>query len=296
MRQRFGLLVVMVAAMLPVQAARAVEPGGNGRTAYLKLGNVMVFDGTFNHPVATDGDWVDRVTWCGHDSLVGRRHNIGIVKIPVDHDSTAGTPFVIYHDPNNALRDPACNAAGTRVAAATGDTIVTIPTDGRAGATPLAFTASGGNAHEPAWSSDDRHVAFEESVSATFSSIEIASTFGRFISGGTAVTSDGPGVRHGPSWWKGKIYYWKEAVAGGGSQGIFSVNEGNPNEFGPYGGTNGSMACQDPAALPDGGGFECVGSDTFIKLFPGPRSFNDTDARKPDVEPRFHDHDHGHGH
>ena len=297
MTQRFALVVAGVAlsAALQVPGAGAVSPGDNGRTAYLKGGDVMVFDGTFNHPVATDGDWQDRVTWCGRDALVGERAGVGIVKIPVDHQSTAGTPFTIYRDPKNTLHDPACNASGTRVAAAVGDTIVTLPTDGRSGPTPLAFTASGGSALEPAWSSDDRLVAFEDAPGNGTSAIEIASSSGRFLAGGTPVTPPSPGLRHGPSWWKHRIYYWKQATAASHSLGIFSVDEGNTNEFGPYGGTAGE-SCTDPAALPDGGGFECVGSDTVIKLFPGPRSLNDTDASKPDVEPVHHEHEHEHGH
>src|SRR5262249_10509857 len=156
-----------------------------------------------------DGTWQDRVTWCGRVALVGERVGVGIVMIPVDRESTAGTPFTIYHDPKNSLRDPACNAAGTRVAAAVGRTVVTIPTDGRSGPTPLALTASGGPALEPAWSSDDRFVAFEDAVGGDYSAIEVASASGRFESGGTAVTPPSLGLRHGPSWWKNKIYYWK---------------------------------------------------------------------------------------
>ena len=295
MIQRFPFVIagVLVAATLHAPGAGAVSPGQNGRTAYLKGGDVMVFDGTFNHPATNAGDWKDRVTWCGRDALVGERTGVGIVEVPVDRHSVAGTEFTIYHDPHNTLRDPACNAAGTRVAVVANNTVVAIPTDGRSGATPLAVTASGGDALEPAWSSDDRLVAFEDAVAPNFSAIEIASTNGHFLSGGTAVTPDGPGLRHGPSWWKDKIYYWKQATPTSHSLGIFSVHERDTNEFGPYGGTAGE-ACTDPAALPDGSGFECVGADTLIKVFPGPRTLNDTDAHKPDVEPLSHEHGHWH--
>jgi|SRR5581483_3295826 len=297
MIQRFPLVVagVALAATLQAPTARAVSPGENGRTAFLKAGDAYVFDGTFSRAVTNDGDWQDRVTWCGHESLVGERAGVGIVEVPVDHKTNAGTEFVIYRDPHNTLRDPACNAAGTRVAAVAGNTVFTVPTDGREGPSPLAITSSGGAALEPAWSSDDRLVAFEDAASPGQSAIEIASTDGRFVSGGRAVTPPSPGLRHGPSWWKHKIYYWKQPSAIVRSQGIFSVDDGNMNEFGPYGGTN-SEACVDPAALPDGDGFECVGADTLIKRFPGPRTLNDTDARKPDVESLHHDHDHGHWH
>ena len=287
-----AIAAVLATATLQTPGARAVSPADNGRTAYLKGGDVMVFDGAFNHRVTNDGDWQDRVTWCGREALVGERAGVGIVTIPVDRKSNAGTPFTIYRDPRNTLRDPACNAAGTRVAAVVGNTVVAVPTDGREGPTPLAVTAGGGAALEPAWSSDDRLVAFEDAAGGDFSAIEIASTSGRFVAGGTAVTPPSSGLRHGPSWWKNRIYYWKQATRSARSQGIFSVREGDTNEFGPYGGTSGDLACTDPAAVPDGSGFECVGSDTIIKVFPGPRSLNDTDALKPDVEPvTYHDRD-----
>src|SRR5438874_2448473 len=81
----------------------------------------------------------------------------------------------------------------------------------------------------------------------------------------TLVTPSSNGVRHGPSWREDKILYWKENAANPpSSQGIFSVKLGDLNEFGPYGGTA-SERCTDPAALPDGDGFLCVGADTFIK-------------------------------
>src|SRR5690349_12013070 len=162
MNQRFPLLVagLALAATLQAPVARAVSPGENGRTAFLKGGDAYVFDGTFSRAVTNDGDWQDRVTWCGHGSLVGERAGKGIVVMPVDRQTTAGTEFVLYHDPTNIMRDPACNAAGTRVAVVAGDTVFTIPTDGREGPTPLARTSSGGSALEPAWSSDDRLVAF----------------------------------------------------------------------------------------------------------------------------------------
>jgi hypothetical protein len=288
-----GIAGLLAIGAVQAPAVRAVSPGDNGRTVYLKAHDVVVFDGTFNHTLTNDHDWQERVTWCGRHALVGERAGIGIVEIHIDSDSTAGTPFTLYHDPQNSLHDPACNATGTRVAAAVGDTVVTIPTSGRFGPTPLAQTASGQLALEPAWSSDDRFVAFEDAIGSNVSAIEVASASGRFISGGTPVTPPRAGLRHGPSWWKNKVYYWKQATHTDPSMGIFSVRVGDTNEVGPYGGTDGSLACRDPAALPEGNGFECVGSDTFIKVFPGPKSLNDTDASKPDVEQTVEHEHHG---
>ncbi len=297
----FAVIAVLVTGVAHSPTAEAARPGDNGRTAYLKQGNVMIFDGTFNHPLTDNGKWQDRVTWCGTTAVVAEEIGVGIVEIPVDRDSNAGTPFVIYSDPGNSLRDPACNGEGTEVAAVMQRTVVTVPTEGDAGLTPVAVTASGASAFEPAWSSDDRSIAFEDAISSTVSVIEVASAKGKFISGGTAVTPASPGLRRGPSWRENKIYYWKQATSPR-SLGIFSVTLGDTNEFGPYGGTGGDLACRDPAALPDGTGFECVGSDTLIKVFPGPTTLNDTDASKPDVERiswshhEHHNSEHGHNH
>ncbi|HKN90674.1 MAG TPA: hypothetical protein VJ622_10355 [Acidimicrobiia bacterium] len=226
-------------------------------------------------------------------AIVGDETGVGIVMIPIDRSSTAGTPFTLYSDPGNAAADPACNASGTAVAFALNNNIFKLPTSGRAGPSLVATTASGGPALEPAWSSDDRAIAFEDAISPGSSDIETAYADGRFIAGGRPVTPHEPGLRHGASWRGDKLYYWKQPDPASPSQGIFSVTLGHPNEVGPYGGTDGSTACRDPAALPDGRGFECVGADTFIKVFPGPKTLNDTDASKPDVEriPEGHDRD-----
>jgi len=281
--------------LLSARSAEAVSPGASGRTVYLKGNDIRIFDGRFNHALTDNGLWQDRVTWCGNSAIVGDETGVGIVVIPIDDHTNAGSPITIYSDPGNAAADPSCNARGTEVAVVVNDTVFKIPTNGRTGLTPVATTASGGPAHEPTWSSDDRAIAFEDAVANGFSQIEIASANGRFLAGGTAVTPTEPGLRHGPSWRDDTIYYWKQTGATVPSLGIFSVRVGHLTEVGPYGGTQ-AFACKDPAALPDGSGFECVGSDTTIKVFPGPSTLNGTDASKPDVERirRHHDeHDHG---
>ncbi len=274
--------------------AEAGSSGTSGRTTYLKGRDIRIFDGRFNHALTDNGRWQDRVTWCGDSAVVGEETGVGIVMIPVDRQSNAGSPLTIYSDPGNTAADPSCNARGTEVAVAVNNTVFKIPTDGRAGMTPVATTASGGPAYEPTWSGDDRAIAFEDAVADDFSQIETASANGRFVAGGTAVTPNEPGLRHGPSWHDNTIYYWKQTATSAPSLGIFSVKGGHPTELGPYGGTQ-AAACRDPAALPDGRGFECVDSDTFIKVFPGPSTLNGTDARKPDVE-RIEWHAEGHDH
>jgi hypothetical protein len=293
-----AVLAALASGIVFPPVAQAVRPGGNGRIAYLKSFtgpdfDVVVFDGRFNHATGSH-DFLDRVTWCGRDTVIAAEKGVGIVAIPVDNVDNLGTVFPIFDDPTNRLSDPACNSAGTRVALAdsAAGTIVTIPASGRTGLTaPVAATALGGSAHEPTWSSDDRYIAYEDRGS-TVSVIEVAPASRRFTGSGTVVTPSTSGLRHGPSWRDDKIYYWKED-ASGASLGIFSVRPGNLNEFGPYGGTA-SEHCVDPAALPDGSGFLCVGADSFIKRFPGPETLINTDSRKPDVERRFHEHHHDH--
>jgi hypothetical protein len=129
--------------------AEAVRSGTSGRTIYLKGGDIRIFDGRFNHALTDNGRWQDRVTWCGDDAVIGEETGVGIVMIPVDRHSNAGTPLTIYSDPGNAAADPACNARGTEVAVVVNDTVFKIPTDGRTGMTPVATTASGGPASEP---------------------------------------------------------------------------------------------------------------------------------------------------
>jgi hypothetical protein len=285
-------------------AAQAVRPGGNGRIAYLKKADppntdydvVVFFEGRFNKRLTDSHDFLDRVTWCDKETLVGVQRGVGIVVLPVDRDSNVGTPYTLYDDKTNTLRDPACDPTGTKVAAADTGTssIVTIPVSGRRGVTsPVAFTALGGTPHQPTWSSSGDHIAYEDDT-GTVSVIEVAEASRHFVGSGTVVTPSTSGLRHGPSWREDKIYYWKEVQPVTNpptSLGIFSVRLGDLNEFGPYGGTS-TERCIDPAALPDGDGFLCVGADTFIKRFPGPRTLINTDARKPDVERRSFEHHH----
>jgi hypothetical protein len=294
---------VLASGLVSSPAAYAVRPGGNGRIAYLKAGppntdyDVVVFDGRFNHRLTDSHDFLDRVTWCDRSTLVGVQRAVGIVVLPIDRGSTVGTPFTIYDDPGNSLRDPACDPSGRKVALADigAGSIVTVPVNGRHGLTsPVATTALGGIPREPSWSSSGDYIAYEDDA-GTVSVIEVAAASRHFIGSGTVVTPSTGGLRHGPSWRENKIYYWKElepVTNPPTSTGIFSVRLGDLNEFGPYGGTA-SEKCIDPAAMPDGDGFLCVGADTFIKRFPGPTTLINTDARKPDVERRSTD-DHHH--
>jgi hypothetical protein len=292
-----AVLAALASGLVLPPAAQAVRPGGNGRIAYLKnMGgpnfDVVIYDGRYSH-ASESHDFLDTVTWCGRDTVVTVRSGVGVVAIPIDDVENLGTPFRLLDDPGHRYSDPACNAAGTRVALADSvvGQIVTIPVSGRTGITaPVANTALGGSAHEPTWSSDDRYIAYEDR-GATESVIEVAPASRRFVGSGTVVTPSIGGIRHGPSWRDDKIYYWKEPSGGGPSLGIFSVRLGNLDEFGPYGGTS-TEHCIDPAALPDGSGFVCVGADSFIKRFPGPVTLVDTDSRQPDVERRSHEHHH----
>jgi hypothetical protein len=290
------VLAVLASGIVLPPAAQAVRPGDNGRVAYLKAPpdadyDVVVFDGRFNHRLTDSHDFLDRVTWCDRQTLVGVQSGVGIVVLPIDRASNVGTPFTIFDDPANNLRDPACDPSGTKVAAADSSTssIVTIPVNGRHGLrSPVARTALGGTPHEPTWSSSGDYIAYEDRTTDV-SVIEVAAASRHFVGSGTVVTPATSGHRRGPSWREEKIYYWKD-LGEAGSQGIFSVRLGDLNEFGPYGGTQ-AERCKDPAALPDGDGFLCVGADQFIKRFPGPRTLIDTDSRKPDVE-RLSDHHH----
>ena len=174
--------------------------------------------------------------------------------------------------------------------------IVTVPVNGRHGVTsPVATTALGGTPRTPTWSSSGDSLAYEDQTT-TATVIEVAAASRHFVGSGTVVTPATSGFRHGPSWREDKIYYWKDAGEvpdPATSVGIFSVRLGDLNEFGPYGGTQ-AEKCVDPAALPDGAGFLCVGADTFIKQFPGPRTLINTDAVKPDVKRRSDEHHHDH--
>jgi|GEM_PF-4694897 len=296
-----AVLAALASGLVLPPAAQAVRPGRNGRVAYLKTFtgpnfDVVIYDGRYNHATESH-DFLDRVTWCGRDTVVTVRAGVGIVAIPIDDVENLGTPFTIFDDPGNRFSDPACNSAGTRVALADsmGGQIVTIPVSGRTGLTaPVASTALGGTLHEPTWSSDDRYIAYEDRVTSG-SVIEVAPVSRRFTGSGTIVTPATAELRHGPSWREDTIYYWKEA-AGGPSLGIFSVRLGDLNEFGPYGGTS-TEHCVDPAALPDGSGFLCVGgSGSFIKRFPGPVTLIGTDSHKPDVERLSEEHHHDEHH
>jgi hypothetical protein len=121
----------------------------------------------------------------------------------------------------------------------------------------------------------------------------VAAASRHFVGSGTVVTPARDEFRYGPSWREDKIYYWKldTRATPPVSRGIFSVSLGDLNEFGPYGGTQ-AERCTDPAALPDGDGFLCVGADNYIKQFPGPRTLINTDAVKPDVERLSEEHHH----
>jgi hypothetical protein len=300
-----AVLAALASAIVYAPNAQAVRPGGNGRIAYLKAFtgpgggfDVVVWDGRYPHSTESH-DFLDRVTWCGSDLVVTVRKGVGIVAMPVDRDENLGTIFPLYDDPTNTLHDPACNAAGTRLAAAdqAANRIVTLPVSGRRGITsPVASTALDGMPSEPTWSSNDEYIAYEDNPGTGVSVIEVAAASRRYVGSGTVVTPSTEGLRHGPSWREDTIYYWKQATPPppanpGPSLGIFSVRLGDINEFGPYGGTS-TEKCTDPAALPDGSGFLCVGADTFIKRFPGPHTLIDTDAVKPDVERQYRDHHH----
>jgi hypothetical protein len=304
-----AVLAALASGVVLPPAAPAVRPGANGRVAYLKAGPpgtdydvVVFFDGRFNKRLTGSHDFLDRVTWCDPQTLVGVQRDVGIVVLPLDPEANLGTPFVLYDDPANNLRDPACDPSGHKVAAADQSTnsIVTIPVSGRRGLTsPVAYTALGGVPREPTWSSSGDNIAYEDDAPGV-SVIEVAAASRHFIGSGTVVTPSTGGFRHGPSWRENKIYYWLEnepRTTPRTSRGIFSVSLGDLNEFGPYGGTQ-AERCVDPAALPDGDGFLCVGADTFIKRFPGPRTLIDTDARKPDVERRteYHHEEHHEAH
>jgi hypothetical protein len=297
-----AVLAALASGMVLPPAAQAVRPGRNGRVAYLKDFttpggpnlDVVVFDGRFNHRLTNSADFLGRVTWCDSETLVAAEKHAGIVLLPIDRNSTVGTPYTIYDDPSNTLQDPACDPFGTKVAAAVPSTksIVTIPVSGRHGLTsPVATTALGGIPMGPAWSSSGDYIAYEDAT-ATASVIEVAAASRHFIGSGTVVTPTTSEFRHGPSWRDDKIYYWKEDTANPGvSRGIFSIRLGDLNEFGPYGGTQ-AEKCTDPAARPDGDGFLCVGSDNYVKVFPGPRTLINTDAVKPDVERLSEEHHH----
>jgi len=337
-----AVLAALASGVVLPPAAQAVRPGRNGRVAYLKAApgggyDVQVFfDHRFNKRLTDSHDFIDRVTWCDHETLVAEEAGVGIVVLPISRESDVGTPYVLYDDPKNNLQDPACDPSGTRVAAAdlSTNSIVTIPVSGRRGLTSaVAKTALGGEPHEPAWSSSGDYIAYEDRL-ADASVIEVAAASRHFVGSGTIVTPQTGELRHGPSWREEKIYYWKETPApppapstepprqdptisstltdSGGmptgrlhtqlpapdpsaSHGIFSIRLGDLNEFGPYGGTQ-AEKCIDPAARPDGDGFLCVGSDTFIKVFPGPRTLINTDARKPDVERLSDEHHDEHHH
>jgi len=308
-----AVLAALASGVVLPPAAQAVRPGRNGRVAYLKAAPagpafdvVVFFDGRFNKRLTDSHDFIDRVTWCDHETLVANELGVGLVVLPISNESDVGTPYTLYDDPTNTLRDPACDPSGTKVAAAdtTTGSIVTIPVSGRRGLTsPVASTALGGVPREPTWSSSGDYIAYvDDATTATgggVSVIEVASASRHFVGSGTVVTPSTAGFRYGPSWREDTIYYWKTTdptAPRPNSVGIFSVKLGNLNEFGPYGGTQ-AEKCTDPAARPDGDGFLCVGSDTFIKVFPGPRTLINTDARKPDVgrfsEEHHHD-DHHH--
>ncbi|HZQ77609.1 MAG TPA: hypothetical protein VFE55_09785 [Acidimicrobiia bacterium] len=304
-----AVLAALASGVVLPPAAQAVRPGRNGRVAYLKdfsttavpRLDVVVFDGRFNHRLTNSGDFLGKVTWCDSETLVAAEAGAGIVVLPIDHESTVGTPYTIYDDPTNTLKDPACDPSGRKVAAAVPGTksIVTIPVNGRHGLTsPVATTALGGIPSDPTWSSSGDYIAYVDNsyddASGTGDSvIEVAAASRHFVGSGTVVTPSTPntGFRFGPSWREDTIYYWKSLNLTGASQGIFSVKLGDLNEFGPYGGTQ-AEKCIDPAARPDGDGFLCVGADTFIKVFPGPRTLINTDARKPDVERLSEEHHH----
>ena len=196
-----------------------MRPGANGRVAYLKAGPpgtdydvVVFFDGRFNKRLTGSHDFLDRVTWCDSQTIVGVQRDVGIVVLPLDPAANLGTPFVLYDDPANNLRDPACDPSGHKVAAADQSTnsIVTIPVSGRRGLTsPVAYTALGGVPREPTWSSSGDNIAYEDDAPGV-SVIEVAAASRHFIGSGTVVTPSTGGFRHGPSWREDKIYYWLE--------------------------------------------------------------------------------------
>jgi len=305
-----AVLAGLASGLVLPPAAQAVRPGRNGRIAYLKSGPpttpptydvVVFFEGRFNKRLTDSHDFIDKVTWCDHETIVGVEQGVGIVVLPISRESDVGTPYVLYDDPTNTLHDPACDPSGTKVAAADTSTgsIATIPVNGRRGVTsPVAATALGGIPRDPTWSSSGDYIAYVDDTTTTGGSvsvIEVAAASRRFVGSGTVVTPSTPntGFRYGPSWREDKIYYWKATDPANPrttSVGIFSIKLGDLNEFGPYGGTQ-AEGCIDRAARPDGDGFLCVGQDTFIKVFPGPRTLINTDARKPDVE-RFSDEHH----
>jgi hypothetical protein len=300
---------IRAVAVLAALASGLVLPPA----AYLKAGPagtdydvVVFFEGRFNKRLTDSHDFIDRVTWCDHETLVAVQRDVGIVVLPISRESDVGTPYVLYDDPHNVLSDPACDPSGTRVAAAdtASKSIVTIPVSGRRGLTsPVAATALGGIPAEPTWSSSGDYIAYVDNTYDPNANpggtavIEVAAASRHFVGSGTVVTPSTPntGLRFGPSWREDTIYYWKQAAPGGPSLGIFSIRLGDLNEFGPYGGTS-TEQCIDPAARPDGNLFLCVGHDTFIKVFPGPRTLINTDARKPDVERLSDEHHEEHHH